>query len=152
MMRYLLQLILAAGILFSFNSDLHAQFYDQAAGLRGGTGATVSYKKFLSIPLALEVIVGSFDYDYFGAGVLIEKHTEMNLSRFQWYWGVGPYINFASDFTAFGALGALGIDFSFESIPIQISADWTPRLRIAGEDGKLFLNSAGVGIRYIIEY
>ena len=151
-MKPLFRLCLVFCTLFFLQSKVHAQFYDQAAGLRGGTGATVTYKKFLSDPLALEIIVGSFDYDYFGAGVLIEKHTEMNFSRLQWYWGLGPYINFSSDFTAFGAIGALGLDFSFESIPIQISVDWTPRIRLAGADAKLIVKRAGVGIRYIISY
>ena len=133
-------------------SEGYSQMYDSAAGLRGGTGATISYKKFLGRAIAFEGILGSFDYDFFGASILIEKHTDANLGRLQWYWGVGPYLTFDRDFTAFGAMGALGADFSFESIPIDISLDWTPRLRLAGADAKLFTKSAGVGIRYIIGY
>ncbi len=106
----------------------------------------------MSGTLALEAIVGSFDYDFFGSSILLEKHTEMNLGRLQWYWGVGPYITFGKDFTGFGAMGALGLDLSFEAIPIEISVDWTPRLRLAGASGRFFADSAGVGLRYIIEY
>lgn len=130
----------------------YSQMYDSAAGLRGGTGATISYKKFLGRAIAFEGILGSYDYDFFGASILIEKYTDANLGRVQWYWGVGPYLTFHRDFTAFGAMGALGVDFSFASIPIEISVDWTPRLRLAGADAKLFTKSAGVGIRYIIAY
>ncbi|NND07066.1 MAG: hypothetical protein HKN87_11870 [Saprospiraceae bacterium] len=132
--------------------SVKAQYYDAAAGLRGGTGATVSYKKFVSHSLALEAMLGSFDYDFFGSAVLLEKHTDIDLGRVQWYWGVGPYITFARDFTGLGAMGALGLDLSFESIPLQISLDWTPRLRLAGASGRFFVDSAGVGLRYIIEY
>lgn len=133
-----------------------AQMYDSAAGLRGGTGATISFKKFLGNAVAVEGIVGSFNrdaiYNYFGTGILFEVHTDANLGRLQWYWGAGPYLTFTKDFTGFGAIGAVGMDYSFESIPIDITLDWTPRLRIAGASGKLFTRSAGVGLRYIIAY
>jgi hypothetical protein len=131
---------------------VEAQPYNQAAGLRGGTGANLTYKKFVSYKLALEAIVGSFDYDYFGTSILLQKHTDANLGTLQWYWGVGPYVTFASDFTAIGAMGALGLDLSFQAIPIQLSLDWTPRLRLAGASGRFIVDSAGVGLRYIIDY
>ncbi len=150
-MNYSMRLLLVIlGCCFCFGAS--AQYYDSAAGLRGGTGATISYKKFLGQTIALEAIVGSFDYDYFGTGILIEKHADLGVGRVQWYWGVGPYLTFAKDFTGFGALGALGLDYALESIPLQFSLDWTPRLRIAGASGKFFNRSAGVGIRYIISY
>ena len=143
---------LGAVLFCSVLSTSSAQHYQSALGLRGGTGANVSYKKFVSRPLAIEAILGSFDYDYFGSSILLEKHTDIDLGRVQWYWGLGPYITFARDFTGFGAMGALGLDLSFESIPIEISLDWTPRLRLAGASAGLFADSAGVGLRYIIEY
>ncbi len=131
--------------------DLKAQHYSDAAGLRGGTGATLSYKKFVSHPIAFEAIVGSYDYDFFGASILFQKHEDIGLRRMQWYWGVGPYLTAASNFSAWGIMGALGFDLSFEAIPIDITLDWTPRLRLKS-GGRLFVRSAGVGLRYIIEY
>lgn len=149
--RYFAMMVLLGA--FLMESPLaEAQYYNAAAGIRGGTGATVSYKKFVSRPLALEVMLGSFDYNFFGSSILLEKHTDIDLGRVQWYWGIGPYITFGRDFTGLGAMGALGLDLSFESIPIEISLDWTPRLRLAGASGRFFVDSAGVGLRYIIEY
>ncbi|NND31933.1 MAG: hypothetical protein HKN76_05025, partial [Saprospiraceae bacterium] len=58
-----------------FTTESYCQMYDSAAGLRGGTGATVSYKKFLGRAIAFEGILGSFDYDFFGASILIQKYT-----------------------------------------------------------------------------
>jgi len=136
----------------AYTTPLIGQNYESAAGIRGGTGATVSYKNFLGRTLAMEAILGSFDYDYFGTAILLEKHIDANLGRLQWYWGLGPYLTFASDFTGFGAMGALGADLSFGSLPINISLDWTPRFRLSGAKAKLFGASAGVGIRYIINY
>ncbi len=133
--------------------QLSAQMYDQAFGLRGGTSATLSYKNFLGREVALEAIVGSFDYDFFGASILFQKYTDANLGRLQWYWGLGPYFEFRSEKTGFGGMGALGAEYSFSSIPIGISVDWTPRLRLAGGgSGNLVTRSAGVGLRYIISY
>ena len=134
-----------------FSQPIEAQYYTDAAGLRGGTGATMSYKKFVSSPIAFEAIVGSYDYDYFGLSVLFEKHEETGMNRVQWYWGVGPYLTTARNFSSWGAMGALGIDLSFESIPINLTLDWTPRIRFKS-GGRLFLRSAGVGLRYIIQY
>ncbi len=130
----------------------YGQMYRSAAGLRGGTGATVSYKHFLGRQVAFEALLGSFDYDYFGTSILFEKHTDANLGRLQWYWGLGPYLTFSKAFTAFGAMGAIGAEYSFSGIPIDISLDWTPRLRISGAPSRFFSRSAGVGIRYIIDY
>lgn len=149
MKRILISMILLSSL---WVLPAYGQMYRSAAGLRGGTGATISYKHFMGRRVAFEGIIGSFDYDYFGAGILLEKHTDANLGRLQWYWGLGPYLTFSKDFTAFGALGALGAEYSFASIPIGISLDWTPRFRLSGAPAKLFTRSAGVGIRYIIDY
>lgn len=150
MKRFLFLLFILINLCWS--NPVYSQMYRSAAGLRGGTGATVSYKHFIGREVAFEGILGSFDYDYFGASILFEKHTDANLGRLQWYWGLGPYLTFSKAFTAFGAQGALGAEYSFEAIPIDISLDWTPRLRISGAPSRLFTRSAGVGIRYIIDY
>ena len=133
------------------NMLVQAQYYTDAAGLRGGTGATITYKKFVSAPVAFEAILGSYDYDFFGVSLLFEKHEDIGVRRAQWYWGVGPYLTTARDFSAWGIMGALGLDASFESIPLNITIDWTPRLRLK-DGGVAFLRSAGVGLRYIIQY
>jgi len=149
-MKKLLTLLVL--ICFAYITPAVAQNYESAAGIRGGTGATISYKNFLGQTLAMEGILGSFDYDFFGTAILLEKHIDANLGRLQWYWGLGPYLTFAKNFTGFGAMGALGADISFGSLPINISLDWTPRFRLSGAKAKLFGASAGVGIRYIINY
>ncbi len=129
-----------------------AQLYDQALGLRGGVGATVTYKKFVSEPIAFEAILGLYDYDYFGLGLLLQKHKFVgDLNRLLWYWGVGPYVTFGDNFTGVGVSGALGLDLSFEAIPIDITLDWLPRIRLVG-GGRFLPSGGGVGIRYIIDY
>jgi hypothetical protein len=150
MKRALLLAVTLVTLLYAFPS--YGQMYRTAAGLRGGTGATVSYKHFLGREVAFEGILGSFDYDYFGVSLLFQKHSDANLGRLQWYWGLGPYLTFSKAFTAFGAMGAVGAEYSFSSIPIDISLDWTPRFRLSGAPSKLFTRTVGVGIRYIIEY
>ncbi len=150
MPRYHLQLIFCLMLMGLALTPLRGQMYTDAAGLRGGTSATLSYKKFVSAPLALEAIVGAYDYDFFGVAVLLQTHKELG-RRLQWYWGVGPAATFRRDFNALGVMGALGLDLSFEAVPIDITLDWTPRVRIK-EGSRWFFASAGVGLRYIIQY
>ena len=151
-MKLLSRLVCTVSILMIIGTTSFGQLYDHALGLRGGVGATVTYKKFVSEPLAFEAILGLYDYDYFGLGLLLEKHKYVgDLNRLLWYWGVGPYVTFGDNFTGVGVSGALGLDLSFEAIPIDITLDWLPRLRLVG-GGRFLPSGGGIGIRYIIDY
>ena len=142
-----------ACLLACMSLPLLSQPYNQALGLRGGIGATVTYKKFISTPLAIEGILGLYDYDYFGIGALFEKHTNVgNSDRFYWYWALGAYTSLGNEFSSLGITGGLGLDFSFESIPINISVDFLPRIRLFGDGRFTPTPSGGVGLRYIIDY
>ena len=66
---------------------------------------------------------------------------------FNWYAGVGPYI-WINDPFWFGAVGELGLEYQFNSIPISLSLDWRPALSIV-EKTDLHFGGFGLNVRYV---
>ncbi len=133
-------------------TGLSAQPFHSALGLRGGTGAAASYKNFLGENVAMEGILGSFDFDHFGTAILFEKYNDTNLGNLQWFWGGGPYLNFVDNHTVFGLMGVIGLGVSSPDVPIEFSLDYTPRMRLAGGDFKMFWDTVSIGIRYVLSH
>lgn len=66
---------------------------------------------------------------------------------FYWYVGVGPYI-WADDPFWLGAVGEVGLEYQFNSIPISLSLDWRPALSIV-EVTKFHAGGFGLNVRYV---
>lgn len=144
-MRYIFFSIVICFALPSFG-----QQYRNALGLRGGLGATATYKHFIGYTTALEVIGGRYDNERWGLAGIFEFHKILGTSRsFEWYWGLGPFLTFDEIKNNVGVTGAIGIHASLNDIPLNFSIDWLPRIRL-NNNGKLILNGGGIGIRYII--
>lgn len=65
-----------------------------------------------------------------------------------WYAGVGPYIQIADPFWL-GAVGEIGVDYQFATVPISLSIDWRPALSIV-EVTDLHWQGFGINVRYVI--
>ena len=63
-----------------------------------------------------------------------------------WYAGVGPYAVLGDPFWM-GAIGEIGLEYKFDSVPISISADYRPSLSII-EETKFHYDGFGINIRY----
>ena len=132
-------------------THLNAQQFEQALGLKGGIGATVTYKQFLSERTAFEILGGRYDNDLWGVGALLEFHNEFRTSSaFEWYWGFGPYLTFQDQDSFLGINGAIGLHVTLNSVPINFSLDWLPRIRFGG--GGFQGESGGIAVRYVIAY
>jgi hypothetical protein len=133
--------------------NLGAQTYDHAIGLRGGAGINATYKKFFNSYTAFEGILGWFTggEDNLGVGALYEKHEEIGqLYPLHWYWAAGAYVTLGNS-SSLGAMGGIGLDISFNNLPINVSLDWLPRIKIVG-DGSFFESSGGgLAVRYILD-
>lgn len=91
---------------------------------------SVSYKYFLNPSLAVE---GLFSFaDPVAIGALLEKHKAFGPSGLSWFAGGGAYVGFGGD-RNFGLQGITGIDFTFPTLPINLSVDWKPELNITKE-------------------
>lgn len=63
-----------------------------------------------------------------------------------WYAGVGPYA-FLGDPFALGAVGEIGLEYRFDSIPLVIGADWRPYFRLI-DNTDLGFDFFGLNVRY----
>lgn len=128
-----------------------AQVYQQAGGIRIGPStpaikAGLSYKYFLSETSAVEGILSLKD----GIGFcgLFEIHHPLTLPNLQWLYGLGAYVSGARGKTLVGLAGIIGLDYKFESLPINLTLDYKPELNLSE---KLYLEGSTVGfsVRYV---
>ncbi len=127
--------------------------YQTALGLKIWDGGGVTIKHFLASNRAVEGI-GYF----YGRGIritgLYEIHYDIaGAPGLKWYVGPGAHLGFYNDKydndnkVVIGIDGVLGLDYKFNTAPINISLDWQPSLEFADDFG---FNSGwgGLGIRY----
>lgn len=75
------------------------------------------------------------------------RPLEVDIPGFYWYAGVGPSLYF-HDPVWVGAAGEIGIDYRFEDVPVSLSLDWRPTLRIVENTDMLF-GLFGLNVRYV---
>ncbi|MCF8309286.1 MAG: hypothetical protein K9I68_09785 [Bacteroidales bacterium] len=137
--------------------------YNQAIGVRGGLYNGVTYKKALSSNNYLEIL-GSIRWG--GAVVTglyeVTKNLDPDTPRLNWYYGFGAHIGLwsdyndnawfdedADDFMAIGVDGIIGIEYTFEEVPINLSADWKPVINLIGADNAVGFFGAAASVRYV---
>jgi hypothetical protein len=150
-----------------FATQAHSQnYYEKAVGLRLGWGLGLTGKMFLNDKAAIEGIAryrgfGGFGVNWYWLSIqglyLIHNPLEEVTPGLQWYYGGGAYVGFyggdwnypGSDFssTFVGISGALGLDYKFEDIPLNVSVDWIPSFQIVGGTG-FTGESGGLAARY----
>jgi hypothetical protein len=80
------------------------------------------------------------------------------VDHLNWYYGGGAHIGFyngshtywgtyGTSYTVAGIDGILGIEYSFDEIPINIGIDWKPALNLIGYSG--IWSEGAFSIRYI---
>ncbi len=125
-MKNLIFLILFLGLSYSG----YSQNYNSAVGLRLGYPTSVTYKKFISENHALEFYGGIRSYFGFtnihlNAAYLIHNDIE-SVDNLQWYYGGGGGVILGDGYTAIDINGYLGLEYTFEDIPLSLSLDWVP--------------------------
>lgn len=149
-MKKTLFLLFAISFLFAMESQ--AQNYSRSVGIRGGLGrgALVTYKQFVGSESAFELLGGFYFGDIY-TSLTYEKHNQFtnDVRGLTWYWGVGASVLLSSGGIGVGALGAIGLDYAFADIPLNISLDWMPHLYLIG--GNDFqAGGGGFSLRYIL--
>ena len=150
------KIVLISFLLFS--KAVLSQDYKTAIGIQGGYPGfgSLNVKHFISENSALEAYLGGISRKNYGNGAFIILNYEIqnNLeSYFSWYYGGGGLFGFttnASGVTDFqlGINSTLGLEYTFEEVPINCSLNMGPLIFINPE--VRFNWGGGLSIRYAI--
>jgi hypothetical protein len=156
MKKLVLLFFLVSG--FALSSQVQAQDYQSAIGLRLGSPLSASYKFFISEPGAIELYLGfanNFGSGSFSIGGMYQHHLPVNISGLEglnWYFGGGAnilFFNCTGCGTAFGINGVIGLDYTFEDTPINLSVDYMPNFLITGY-GDGYTSYGALAVRYTL--
>ena len=144
-------LLIGAGV----GCSLYAQQdYKLALGVRLSDATptlsnSVSLKYIMPSGNALEGLI-SFG-TRFGIGGLYDVQKPLNgTPGLKWFYGGGAYVGFQSGNTYLGPTGAIGLDYKFDKVPLNLSLDWKPELDIL--PGINFVPDAfGFSARFVLQ-
>ena len=143
--------------------NIQAQSWEKALGLRLGFPNSITYKQFISETAAIEGIFGTRNDDgvrSINLSAAYQIHNSLiddSFGELRWYYGGGGTLIFfsfddnstLSGGTSIGIQGYLGVDYTFEGVPINLSLDWTPNFLFTGFSDGFEGDFGGVAIRYI---
>ncbi len=143
----------------SFNSPN----YNTALGVKvypGSGGAAITLKHFVNKGIALEALGYAWERGGRITG-LLEFHWDIPGARgLKWYVGPGVHVSFYNDkyyndnrygrsYVAPGLDGVIGLDYKFNHIPLNLSADWQPSVEFGNERYNGFGGDfGGIAARY----
>ena len=126
--------------------NLSAQSYNTGIGLRGGLAQGVTIKHFLGKTNAIEGIL-AFRWDGPFITGLYEIHDDpFKVDGLQWFYGFGAHIGFWEE-TKIGVDFILGLEYTFEEIPINVTLDWKPAINLVG--GGYWADGFALSVRYV---
>lgn len=140
------KLLVAAAIVMGFALTSNAQ----ELGVRFGdvSGGNVAIDGIFSTGEFSRIHADVSFGDGLGIDVLWDFiYRPLGGEAFNWYAGVGPYM-YINDPFWLGAVGELGLSYTFNAIPISLSADWRPALSII-EETDFHAGGFGFNVRYV---
>lgn len=153
-------------LLFIALSTIQAQNYKSAVGARLGYPLSASYKLFLNESHAVEGFVGTRGFTYWrwtNVSIAYQIHKPFNNDNipegFQWYYGGGGSVYFwnwntgfgnGENNTSFGVQGYIGLDYTFQNIPLNLSVDWVPTFFVNGFGSGFGSGFGAIAARYTL--
>jgi hypothetical protein len=140
--------------------SVKAQDYKTSLGLRAGVPYGLTIKHFVSKSDALEGILASRWGGFVITGLYEREKWTGHYPGFNWFWGVGAHIGFWDGGTnpnlansynggaVLGVDGILGLEYTFDDIPLNLSLDLLPTVNLFGSTGWGGINGA-LSIRYV---
>lgn len=134
--------------LFLFSGVAHAQQGRNALGIRFSNNDAlvntgISFRHYFKSSSALEA---TLSFDPAAVGILYEKFKPLGSPGLNWFYGGGGYVAFSGR-NVLGAQGILGLDYTFQQAPINVSLDWKPELELLN-DVSFEPAAVGLGIRF----
>ncbi len=152
-------------ILIGFVNSLSAQDYKTAVGVRIGIAMGVNVKHNLDSYNAVE---GIFTHRWGGfiLSGLYEYIQPTSEAGLNWYYGIGAHIGYWDSkrsgefpgwwekghdgaYTIVGVDGIIGIEYTLENAPFNLSVDWKPVFNILGISA-LWGDMVAITIRYTL--
>ena len=149
-------------LIIPLGTSLNAQEYKTSLGLRIGYpyyGITI--KHFMNDYNAVEGILGSSFNGFVATGLFENVHWTGKYPALNWYWGIGAHAGFwdagankyitDKNFTGgavLGVDGGLGMEYTFDKIPLNLSLDAIPSVNLIGSFGWGGIN-IGLSVRYV---
>ncbi len=138
---------------------LNGQDYRTSLGLRAGLPYGVTIKHFLNKTNALEGILAASWGGFVIVGLYENEHWTGQYPGLNWFWGVGahvgfwdvgrnPNVNETYTGSIIGLDGILGLEYTFDEIPLNLSLDILPTFNLIGYSGWGGING-GLSIRYV---
>jgi len=146
-------------LLIVMGISANGQDYRTALGLRAGFPYGVTVKHFLNETNAIEGILASSWGGFVITGLYENEHWTGQYPGLNWYWGFGAHIGFwDSEYNKYiddpdvgSVLGAdfiLGLEYTFDEIPLNLSLDILPSVNLIGVTGWGGIHG-GLSIRYV---
>ena len=150
MKKIIFTIIFASSLIFSGN--INAQSYSSAVGAKLGGWLLGTYKKEIKESTYVD-LYGGF-YSSYSSSILLggslELHKDIeSVNNLYWYYGAGASLTLGSG-TGIGINGVLGLDYSFEEIPLNLSADWMPGFFFGGTYKGPYFGLGAFSARYIL--
>jgi len=150
-------LLLSLSVFLSMAS--FGQDYRTSLGLRVGFPYGVTVKHFLNKTNAIEGVLASSWGGFVITGLYENEHWTGQYPGLNWFWGVGahagfwdanrnPYIDETYVGSVIGVDAILGLEYTFDEIPLNLSLDILPSLNLIGQTGwgGIF---GGLSVRYV---
>lgn len=153
-------IVLVAIIIAAYSAS--AQDYNAAVGLRGGVIQGITLKTFVSGGTAFDFILGTH-YQGLNFTALYEIHSGdvFGVDNLALFYGFGGHVGFYgsnhypanwgtySSTPVIGADLVLGIEYTFDEIPINIGIDIVPSLNIL--PGVWYWQKGALSLRYVFK-
>jgi hypothetical protein len=153
------KLLVALVFVLLIGLTVNGQDYKTSLGLRAGVPWGVTVKHFFSKANAVEGILASRWQGFVVTALLENEHWTGAYPGFNWFWGAGAHVGFwdagnnpnlNSSYTGsvIGLDGILGLEYTFDEIPLNLSLDILPTVNLIGSTGWGGINGA-LSIRYV---
>lgn len=136
-----------------------AQDYNTGIGFRGGPFLGLTVKHFIGARSAVEGLLCTRWQGFEVTGLYEIHNPAFDVNRLKWFYGVGGHLGFyngdnttwgdvGNTYTVVGVDGIIGLEYSFDEIPINLSLDWKPSFSFVGYS-HFFPDGAALSLRYI---
>lgn len=144
-------------------NSTHAQDYKTSIGGRAGFYNGLTIKSFIGEKAALEAIISTRWRGITAVGLYEVHNKAFDEVGFKWFYGGGVHITTWDNYyynrwdnrgngtyVAIGIDGIIGLEYTFQDAPINISVDWKPAFHVIGYS-HFVGDGGGLSIRYIIK-